>query len=564
MRTPRWFQEQRPGRARSPGHWSLAAGALAVGLAAAAASISWGGDQGAPGSPKRSATDRPAARSPARKGANPSAASKTTPARPAARPFDLEVVSELARKLAARPYKAPRAAVPDWLLDLSYDQWRDIRFRPEKALWAGGPSPFQVQFFHPGLFYDRPVAINVVTQEGAKPVPFSPSLFDYGRNDFASRVPQRLGFAGFRLHYPIKRPDYRDEVIVFLGATYMRAVGRDNVFGASARGLAIDTAESWGEEFPWFREFWLVRPPARAKTATVFAVLDSPRVAGAYRFVIEPGVVTKVEVEGRLFLRDEIRKVGLAPLTSMFFHGENTTRHFVDFRPEVHDSDGVLLQLGTGEWVWRPADNPRTLQVSQMRADLIRGFGLLQRDRDFASYQDLETAAHRRPSIWIEPRGEWGPGRVEVVEIPTSSDANDNVVVYWVPDRGPVPGTPYAFAYTQYWYSDDPGRPPGGRVVATRIDAGSVEGATRFVLDFAGGRLGDIPAEEVLRAAVTVVGGDEAGRIVDQHVVHNPFIRGWRLVFQVKPARRERIELRAFLELGGEVLTETWSYGLLP
>lgn len=523
------------------------------------------GERRAPSTERRPTKAPPAAR--ARGEAvqkSGAAAAKPLPAKTPARPFDLDVVTALARKLAERPYKAPRAAVPEWLLEITYDQWRDIRFRPEKALWAGGPSPFQVQFFHPGLFYDRPVAINVVTPEGAKPVPFSPSLFDYGRNDFASRVPQRLGFAGFRLHYPIKRPDYHDEVIVFLGATYVRAVGRDHVFGASARGLAIDTAESWGEEFPWFREFWLVRPAARARTVTVFALLDSPRVTGAYRFVIEPGERTTVAVEARLFLRDEIRKVGLAPLTSMFFHGENTTRHFVDFRPEVHDSDGVLLAAGTGEWLWRPLDNPRTLQVSQLRVERLLGFGLLQRDREFASYQDLETVAHRRPSVWIEPQGEWGPGRVELVEIPTSSDANDNIVAYWVPDDAPRPGAPYTVAYTQHWYGDDAARPPGGRAVATRLDAGTVEGATRFVIDFAGGRLAGIPPEEVLRAAVTVVGGDEAGRIVDQHVVHNPHIRGWRLVFQVKPARRERTELRAFLELGGEVLTETWSYGLLP
>jgi len=557
--------------------------ALMLGANAAEAQPAPSPAAAAPGKPGVSATgERPAAKPPA--GAKPPGAAPVAEPRgeakkktaaeargaarhtpgEAAHPFDLDSVAELARKLAARPYAGPKARVPDWLLQISYDQWRDIRFRPDKALWAGGPSPFQAQFFHVGLFYDRPVAINVVTNEGAKPVPFSPGLFDYGRNDFASRVPQNLGFAGFRLHYPIKNPDYYDEVIVFLGASYVRAVGRDHVFGLSARGLAVDTAESWGEEFPWFREFWLVRPAAKATSATIYALLDSPRVTGAYRFVVQPGEATKVDVEGRLYLRAEIRKIGLAPLTSMFFHGENTTREFLDFRPEVHDSDGVLLQLGSGEWVWRPIDNPRSLHVSQLRAERLLGFGMLQRDRDFASYQDLETASDRRPSVWTVPRGEWGPGRLEVVEIPTNSDANDNAVTFWVPEQAPAPGAPFAFGYTQYWYGDDPGRPPGGRAVATRVDAGTVEGGTRFVIDFAGGRLGEIPPEEVLRAVVTVVGGDAAGRIVDQHVVHNPHVKGWRLVFQVKPAWREPTELRAFLELGGEVLTETWSYGLLP
>src|SRR5262245_3218667 len=299
---------------------------------------------------------------------------------PAPPAFDFERVATQARKLAAEPYRDPKGGVPDWLLGITFDQWRDIRFRPDRALWADSPSAFQVQLFHPGRYYDRPVAINVVDDDGPKPVAFSPSLFDYGHNDFASRVPQDLGFAGFRIHYPIKRPEYRDEVIVFLGASYFRALGRDEVFGQSARGLAIDTAESWGEEFPWFRKFWLVRPPAQAQTITLYALLDSPRVTGAYRFAVTPGDQTRVDVECQLVLRAEVKKLGIAPLTSMFLHGENTVRPFVDFRPEVHDSDGLLLHLASGEWLWRPADNPARLSASGLRADALAGFGLLQRD----------------------------------------------------------------------------------------------------------------------------------------------------------------------------------------
>jgi glucans biosynthesis protein len=483
---------------------------------------------------------------------------------PPAFKFDLETVADKARELAAAPYD-PKGRIPDWLTKITYDQWRDIRFKADQALWAGDASPFQVQFFHPGQIYDRAVAINVVTPEGTKPVPFSPTMFDYGKTDFASRVPHDLGFAGFRLHFPIKTPKYRDEVIVFLGASYFRAVGRDQVFGASARGLAIDTAESWGEEFPWFREFWLVRPGADAPSATIYALLDSPRVTGAYRFVVTPGAQTRVDVECRLFLRAEVKKLGIAPLTSMFFHGENSTRRFVDFRPEVHDSDGVLMHLAGGEWLWRPVDNPERLHVSGLRAELLEGFGLIQRDRDFANYQDLETASEHRPSIWIAPWGSWGPGRVEVVEIPTNGDVNDNVATYWVPDAMPKPGQPANFGYTQYWYGDDADRPPGGRAVATRRDPGTIENGARFVIDFAGGKLGTLPPQEVIRAVVTVAGGDEVAEIRDQYVVPNPHVNGWRLSFQVAPKKRsEPIELRAYLELGGEVLTETWSYAILP
>ncbi len=536
---------------RSPGRDPLVSLASVVVLVALAA-------PGAAAEPRRSKQTGA--------GAQPKVAAVTAPA------FDFERVAKRARKLAAEPYHDPKGKIPDWLLGISYDQWRDIRFRPDRALWVDGSSPFQVQLFHLGLFYDRPVVINVVTDEGVEPVAFSPSLFDYGGNDFASRVPQDLGFAGFRLHYPVKKPDYPDEVIVFLGASYFRALGRDEVFGLSARGLAIDTAESWGEEFPWFREFWLVRPGAKAKakakatptSITLYALLDSPRVTGAYRFVVAPGAQTRVDVECQLFLRAEVKKLGLAPLTSMFFYGENTVREFVDFRPEVHDSDGLLLHLATGEWLWRPLDNPARLSVSGPRAEALAGFGLLQRDRDFDHYQDLETSSERRPSVWQVPWGGWEPGRVELVEIPTDDDTNDNMVTYFVPDRMPTPGEEPRFGYTQWWYGEDPARPPGGRVLSTRRDAGTIEGGMRFVIDFAGGKLGALPAEEVLRGVVAVAGGEAQAEIRNQHVVANPHVGGWRLSFQVVPKRREPIELRAFLERGGEVLTETWSSAIVP
>jgi periplasmic glucans biosynthesis protein len=486
----------------------------------------------------------------------------------AARTFDMNDAAAAAQKLAEQPFKEPSGQVPDWLLKISYDQWRDIRFRPERALWRDRKLPFQVQFFHPGLFYDRTVRIDLVDSKGVKPLAFSPSHFDYGKNDFASRIPQELGYAGFRVHAAIKSKDYFDEVIVFLGASYFRALGRDQVFGLSARALAIDTAEPRGEEFPFFKRFWLVTPSPGAKDLIIYAVLDSPSLTGAYRFVVTPGEETMVKTECRLFLRREVRKLGIAPLTSMFFHGENTGRWFDDFRPEVHDSDGVLLNFRSGEWLWRPVDNPRTLHVSGLQMENPAGFGLVQRDRDFAHYQDLETRQELRPSVWNAPIGDWGSGRVEVVEIPTDDDTNDNVVTFWVPAEQPKPGTPASFGYTMYWYGDDTGRPPGGRVVATRRDSGNRrdqgQGLVRFVLDFAGKKLAQIPADRVLRGVVTVVGGDEVAELVGQHVVKNPIDGSWRLSFQVKPKVREPIELRAFLDQGGETLSETWSYSIVP
>src|SRR5262249_47540238 len=257
-----------------------------------------------------------------------------------------------------KTFEAPKARVPEWLGKITYDQWRDIRFRADQTLWRDKGLPFQVQFFHPGLYYDRTVKVNVIDGGSGKLQDFSPSQFDYGRNDFASKVPQDLGYAGFRVHAPIKKPDYFDEVIVFLGASYFRAVGKQQVFGMSARGIAIDTALPSGEEFPYFKEFWLVTPEAGAKELTIYAMLDSPSLTGAYRFVVRPGDQTAVAVDARIFLRREGKKLGIAPLTSMFFHGENSSPWREDFRPEVHDSDGLLVNFASGEWLWRPLDNP--------------------------------------------------------------------------------------------------------------------------------------------------------------------------------------------------------------
>jgi glucans biosynthesis protein len=485
-------------------------------------------------------------------------------AAPVRRAFGLDDVAAKAEKLAKESFQDTKGSVPDWLLKISYDQWRDIRFRPDQALWAERPSLFRVQFFHPGLFYDRVVAINVVDEKGVHPMPFSPSKFDYGKNDFASKVPQDLGYAGFRVHYPIKAPPRFDEVIVFLGASYLRAVGARQLYGLSARALAIDTALPSGEEFPYFREFWLVTPAAGAKELTIFALLDSPSATGAYRFVVDPGEQTVVAVESRLFFRKAVKKLGIAPLTSMFYFGENTLRTFPDFRPEVHDSDGMLAHFASGEWLWRPLDNPKALSVNTFQTLDPKGFGLIQRDRTFDHYQDLETRAELRPSTWIAPRSGFGDGAIEIVEIPTTSDVNDNIVSYWVPKVSPKAGDRLRYDYTTYWYGDDPKRPPGGHVVATRHDYGKMENVNRFVLDFSGGKLEAIPASEILRGVVTVLNGEEAATILDQHVVKNEVTGGWRLSFQIQPKTRDILELRAFLDQGGDTLTETWSYAMTP
>lgn len=480
-----------------------------------------------------------------------------------ARAFDLDEVAARARKLAGEPYQEP-SRVPRWLLDIDYDRWRQIRFRPEQALWRGRELPFEVQFFHPGLYYDRTVRIHVVDAEGVRPARFSPDQYDYGGSELASRIPQDLGHAGFRLHAPFKTPDYYDEVAVFLGASYFRAVGRSEAWGLSARGLAIDTALPSGEEFPWFREFWLVHPGREAKELVLYALLDSRSVAGAYRFVVTPGQETVVRVQARLFRRRPVQKLGVAPLTSMFFYGETRRRGFEDFRPEVHDSDGLQVLLDSGERIWRPLANPETLRVTSFEATHPRGFGLAQRDRNWDHYQDLETRPDLRPDLWVVPEGDWGPGRVELVEIPSDSEHNDNIVAYWVPERLPPLEKPIVFAYRTHWRgAESTGTPSGGRVVATRLDAGDDEGTARWIVDFEGGELDRLEPESTVRGVVSV-GPAEAGELVEQRVERNPVTGGWRLVFDVRPSGSGPLDLRAFLQRGEEALTETWTTVMEP
>jgi len=484
-----------------------------------------------------------------------------------ARAFGFEDVARNAQQLATHAYEDPSGHVPRWLLDISYDQWRDIRFRPDRSLWRDRRLPFSVQFFHLGKFYDRAIKVSVVTPSGVEPVPFSTDLFNYGKNDFAGRVPPDLGFAGFRLHYPIKTKTYQDEVIVFLGASYLRAVGREQGFGISARGLAIDTAVPSGEEFPWFREYWLVEPTRRAHALTLYSMLDSPSLTGAYEFVVTPGEQTRVDVKLRLFARRGVAKLGIAPLTSMFFHGENSRGAFDDYRPEVHDSDGLLIKTQEGEWLWRPLENPSSLRVTTFNAKNPGGFGLIQRDRELDHFQDLEARQDLRPSVWVEPHGEWGGGKVELVEIPTRDDTNDNVVSYWVPEDKFAPPAPLTLAYSLYWYGEDLTRPPGGRVAATRVDSGTFENGRRLVVDFESRALRELPADAPVQGVISVAGGPEAQtrvEILEQHIARNPITGSWRLVFQLRPQDNDPVELRAFLRNGPDVLTETWSYLLFP
>lgn len=490
---------------------------------------------------------------------------------PASHAAVFDDVSARAQQLAAGTFHAEPVA-PKVIHDgvaqvngLTYDQARDIRFRPDKALWRDENLPFEVMFFHPGFFNTETVKMNEVGADGkSRPVPFDPALFDYGHN--AAPAPgQFKGFTGFRVHYAINRPDHKDEVIVFLGASYFRAVGKDQRYGLSARGLAIDTVGGKGpEEFPRFTEFWLEKPQPGAKSLVIEALLDSASVTGAYRFVVTPGTDTVVDVQSRLFLRRGVSTLGLAPLTSMFFSGENQPRAG-DFRPEVHDSDGLSVDGGTGEWIWRPLTNPASVFTTSFSLPSLKGFGLMQRDRSFADYQDTEARYELRPSAWIEPTGDWGPGRLELVELPTPDETNDNAVAYWVPQAQPLPGHPYTFSYRMHWQGPQAQRPPGAWVTQTRVGrsyAKLAKDERQLMVDFDGPSLRALPDDAEVKASVTP---NDNAEVLQSTVYHNDGDGSWRLALRIRQRHDDQpVELRAYLQHGQDILSETWSYALPP
>jgi len=481
-------------------------------------------------------------------------------------PFSQEALRETAQRLAQEPYVAPSDARPPWLAALDYDDYQALNhFRADRGLWAGGELPFQARFFHLGLYFHYPVSIYEVVNGLARPISFSPDLFNYDPR-VKDKLPEQigdLGFAGFRVN---TRSDWDRDMFSFLGASYFRAVGVSKQYGLSARGLAIDTGLDRPEEFPVFRAFWLERPAADATALTVHALLDSPSISGAYRFIISPGETTVMQVESCLFPRHTIERLGVAPMTSMFQCGENDRRVADDFRPEIHDSDGLALWTGSGEWIWRPLLNPHYRRVNSFADDNPHGFGLLQRDRDFADYQDDGAFYHKRPSLWVEPLGQWGKGAVQLVELPTADETMDNIVAFWNPAEPAQPGRELNFNYRLYWGQQPPVRPSLAEVVATRIGMGGIPGrkplvpTRKFVIDFMGGRLDRLAKD----AKVEIVVAASRGEIRD--VAARPILESnqWRGHFDLIAGGSSPVDLRGYLRDAEGALSETWIYQWSP
>ncbi|MGE7958155.1 glucan biosynthesis protein G [Pseudomonas sp. NPDC089530] len=456
--------------------------------------------------------------------------------------FNLDDVSAKAKDLAAQKYEAPRSNLPNEFREMKFADYQKIRFLTEKAEWAKQKTPFKLSFYHQGMHFDTPVKINEITANTVEEIKYDASRFDFGDLKFDPKATEQLGYAGFRVLYPINKADKQDEIMTMLGASYFRVVGKGHVYGLSARGLAIDTALPSGEEFPRFTEFWIQQPKPTDKHLVIFALLDSPRATGAYRLTLRPGSDTIVDVKAQMFLRDKVGKLGIAPLTSMFLFGANQPSKVLNYRRELHDSSGLSIHAGNGEWIWRPLNNPKHLAVSNFSVENPRGFGLLQRGRDFSHYEDLDDRYDKRPSAWIEPKGDWGKGTVDLVEIPTADETNDNIVAFWSPEKQPEPGQPFDFAYRLHWTIDEASlhSPDSSWVEQTLRSTGDVkqsnlirqpDGSVAYLVDFQGPSLAALPEDTEVRSQVSV--GDNA-ELVENSVRYNPETKGWRLTLRMK------------------------------
>ncbi|WP_308813351.1 glucan biosynthesis protein G [Pseudomonas capeferrum] len=470
--------------------------------------------------------------------------------------FNLDDVASKAKDLAGEKYEVPKSNLPATFRDMKFADYQKIHFIQEKAEWAGDKTPFKLSFYHQGMHFDTPVKINEVTATTVEEIKYDPSRFDFGDVPHDAKTTENLGYAGFRVLYPINKADKQDEIMTLLGASYFRVVGKGHIYGLSARGLAIDTALPSGEEFPRFREFWVEKPKPTDKHLVIYALLDSPRSTGAYKLTLRPGSDTIVDVKSRVYLRDHVSRLGVAPLTSMFLFGSNQPSKILNYRPALHDSEGLSIHADNGEWLWRPLNNPRHLAVSNFSVENPRGFGLLQRQREFAHYEDLDDNYQKRPSAWIEPRGDWGKGTVDLVEIPTADETNDNIVAYWSPEKLPEPGQPVEFDYRLHWTINESQfhSPELAWVKKTLRSTGDVkqsnlirqpDGSVAFLVDFEGPVLAALTEDTAVRSQVSV--GDN-GEVAENNLRYNPETKGWRLTLRLKVKDAAKpVEMRAAL-----------------
>ena len=488
----------------------------------------------------------------------------------AAEPFSFEALKARVDAMAGAPYAAPQPGKPDMLWRIDYDAHGKIRYRTDDALFADGPGRYPVTFFHLGRYFQKPVRMHVVAGGAAREILYDVDLFDMPADSPARELARNSGFAGFRFQEARGGGlDWRkNDWVAFLGASYFRAIGALHQYGLSARGLAINTVVyDAPEEFPDFTHVWFETPAADAEAVSVYALLDGPSAVGAYRFVMRRNAAVTMDIDVHVKLRRDLVRLGLAPMTSMFWFSETLKPTAADWRPEVHDSDGLAMWTGSGERIWRPLNNPAGTQVSAFSDAGPKGFGLLQRDRNFDHYQD-GVYYDRRPSLWVEPKGNWGAGSVQLVENPTDDEIHDNINVMWVPADPAKAGRAIDLAYRLHWVADEPYPTPLARCVATRLGNGGQPGTVRpigvrkFMLEFLGGPLKDLPTGILPEPVLTASRGEFS--YIRTEAVPDDVPGHWRAQFDLAATGSEPVEMRCFLRAGSHVLSETWLYQYHP
>ncbi|AWM88374.1 glucan biosynthesis protein [Microvirga sp. 17 mud 1-3] len=488
----------------------------------------------------------------------------------ASSPFSFEALKARAREMAKAPYAPPPQPPADVLYQIDYDAHGKIKFKTDLALWANGPSKFPVTFFHLGRYFQKPVRMHVVEGGKAREIIYDDAYFDMPADSPAHKLPVNSGFAGFRFQEARDGSlDWRkNDWVAFLGASYFRAIGELYQYGLSARGLAVDVAVfGRNEEFPDFTHVFFDTPQPDSDTVIVYALLDGPSVSGAYRFAMTRTKSVIMDLECAVFLRQDVNRLGIAPLTSMYWYSEKSKPTAIDWRPEIHDSDGLAMWTGSGERIWRPLNNPPRIITSAFTEENPKGFGLLQRDRNFDHYLD-GVYYDRRPSLWIEPLGGWGKGSIQLVEIPTDDEIHDNIVVMWVPAEPARAGQSFDLRYRMYWTADEPFPTPLARVVATRFgnggQAGTVrpKGVRKFMIEFKGEPLARLPNGVIPRPVLTASRGEFSNILTE--AVPNDVPGHWRTQFDLSVTGTEPVEMRCYLRQGDEILSETWLYQYHP
>jgi glucans biosynthesis protein len=487
-------------------------------------------------------------------------------------PFTFDGLKQRARALAAAAHVPPPRPAPDITGKIDYAAHGQIKFRAENALAAEGPGNFPVTFFHLGMFFQKSVKMHAVSRGEAREIIYRADYFDMPAASAARQLPEGAGFAGFRIQESRagKLDWHKNDWVAFLGASYFRAIGELFQYGLSARGLAVNVANPqppFTEEFPDFTEFWIEEQSPSADTVTLYALLDGPSVTGAYRFRMRRGAAVTMDVDTAIFIRKDIARLGIAPITSMYWFSETVKTTAVDWRPELHDSDGLALWTGKGERLWRPLNNPAAVAVSAFADDKPRGFGLSQRDRAFDHYLD-GVRYDLRPSLWVEPLAGFERGAVQLVEQPTDDEIHDNVNAMWVPAEPAVAGRSFEFRYRLHWVANEPFATPLARCVATRFGNGGVPGQPRpkgvrkFMVEFLGAPLAKLPFGAKPEAVLWSSRGEFS--YVYTEAVPDDVPGHWRAQFDLTVQGRDPVEMRLYLKNGADTLSETWTYQYHP